>query len=84
MNTHRLFREIRPSKDPGYMCAIRFWDSFNTSSRKSSPKVLESILDMELLAKFSFRRLVIFTKSLESTVVMWFSDRSLDEMELEL
>lgn len=39
---------------------------------------LESIWAMELLARFSFRKLVMLTKSLASMFWMWFSDRSLE------
>lgn len=60
------------------MWAIKFWDNFSTSSVKRSPSEFPSIWDMELLAKFNLRRLVMLTKSLASIVWMWFSDKSLE------
>lgn len=59
------------------MCAIRFWDNFSTSNLNKSPKELELISDRELLAKLSFLKLVMLTKSLASMLWMWFSARSL-------
>lgn len=61
------------------MCAIRFWDSFSTSNLNKSPKELELICDIELLARLSFLKLVMFTKSLASMLWMWFSARSLKD-----
>lgn len=61
------------------MWAIKFWDNFSTSSVKRSPSEFPSIWDMELLAKFNLRRLVMLTKSLASIVWMWFSDKSLED-----